>query len=171
MTEKFTLDKFSVKKLDENVDLTCFDCSENDELGLNDFIHKEAADYQKESMGVTHLFYYDNKLVGYVTLAMGTISVKQTRLRLRFWGAKVRYPALLLGRVAVANEFRKRNIGKCMCLWSIGLAEKLSDDVGCRFVVLVTQAQHRVDFYTRCGFHVCSMDEKKETKMMYFQLF
>jgi predicted GNAT family N-acyltransferase len=122
-------------------------------------------------MGITHLFYVDNELAGYVTLAMSSISIKQTRLRLGFFDKKVRYPALLLGRVGVSNNFRKRNVGRCMCLWSIGLAKKLSTDVGCRFVVLLTQSEHRVTFYKKCGFEVCELDSKKKEKMMYFQLF
>ena len=98
-SQKFIVADFSVKKLDEQTDLSGFDCSADDDLGLNEFIHKEALGYQKESMGVTHLFYVGDKVAGYITVAMGSISVKKTKLRLGFFGEKVRYPAVLLGRV------------------------------------------------------------------------
>jgi len=48
--------KFCRKILSSETDLSGFDCSINDELGLNDFIHNNALKYQQEGMGVTHLF-------------------------------------------------------------------------------------------------------------------
>ena len=66
---------FVIKTLSASTDLSHFDCSKKDELGLNVFIHKEALKYQQEGMGVTHLFYRNDKLVGYVTVAMGSISI------------------------------------------------------------------------------------------------
>jgi|GEM_PF-5216639 len=41
---------FVVKRLSKKSDLSDFDCSRNDELGLNEFIHKEASKYQQEGM-------------------------------------------------------------------------------------------------------------------------
>lgn len=179
MSTKFTLNDLSIKELDAQTDLSDFDCNDQDDLGLNEFIHKEALDYQRESMGVTQLFYLGDKIVGYITVAMGAISVKQTKLRLQFYDEKVRYPAVLLGRLAVDRKFRRRAIGKCMCLWTLGLAERLSNELGCRFIVLVTKSESRVKFYADCGFQECPIDQKKkgdnypektEHKMMYFQL-
>ncbi|MCL2135405.1 MAG: hypothetical protein FWH37_07645 [Candidatus Bathyarchaeota archaeon] len=65
--------KFIRKILSSETDLSNFNCNIDDELGLNDFIHKDALTYQQEGMGVTHLFYDDDKIVGYVTLAMHSI--------------------------------------------------------------------------------------------------
>ena len=173
---KFALNDFSVKKLDAQTDLTGFDCSETDNLGLDEFIHKEALGYQKESMGVTYLFYNNDKIAGYITVAMGSIGVKMTTLRLDIFGDKIRYPAILLGRLAVQNGLRRRAVGKCMTLWCIGLAQKLSLEIGCRFIVLVTKGESRIKFYSQCGFQESRIDQKKkiseeEMKMMYFQLF
>jgi len=42
LSNKFNLNDFSVKKLDEKVDLSEFECSDNDDLGLDEFVHKEA---------------------------------------------------------------------------------------------------------------------------------
>ncbi len=173
---KFAPNDFSVKKLDAQTDLAEFDCSENDNLGLDEFIHKEALDYQKESMGITYLFYNSDKIAGYITVAMGSIGVKMTTLRLDIFGDKIRYPAILLGRLAVQNGLRRRAVGKCMTLWCIGLAQRLSAEIGCRFIVLVTKGESRVKFYNECGFQETSIDQKKksseeEMKMMYFQLF
>lgn len=167
---KVDLSQLSVKKLDKKVNLSDFDCSLDDDLGLNEFIHKEALDFQREALGVTHLFYYQGVLVGFATVAMGSVSVKETTLRLPFFGTKRRYPALLLGRLGVDNKYRKRHIGHCICLWTIGLAKELSERIGCRFVILMTN-QPTVKFYQKSGFDICPKYEKKEKVLMYFQTF
>ena len=169
-TPDVDLRQLTVRKLDEGVELSDFDCSLDDDLGLNEFIHEEAMQYQNESLGVTHLFYHQDCLVGYVTVAMGSIGVRETRLYLPFFGPKRRYPALLLGRLGVDNRYRNRNIGHCICLWSIGLAKELSKKVGCRFVVLMTN-QSKVGFYLKSGFEICPKYEKKQKVLVYFRIF
>ena len=59
-------------------DLTAFCCDREDDSGCNDFIRKpeEAKQYQKERHGITYLFFYEETMVGYVTLAMSSISLK-----------------------------------------------------------------------------------------------
>lgn len=171
LSNKFNVRDFSVKKLDAQTDLSGFDCSDNDELGLDEFIHKEALEYQEEGMGVTHLFYNDDKIAGYITVAMGSIGVMMTELEVEVYDKK-RYPALWLGRLAVDSKLRRRAVGKCMILWCIGLAQRLMAEIGCRFIVLVTKGESRIKFYTKCGFRECPIDLKeKDMKLMYFQLF
>jgi predicted GNAT family N-acyltransferase len=78
----------------------------------------------------------------------------------------------MVGRIAVDSNLRRRAVGKCMILWSIGLAQKVSRDIGCRFIVLITKGEHRIKFYSECGFKLCPIKLKeKDMKMMYFQLF
>jgi GNAT superfamily N-acetyltransferase len=170
-SNKFNLKDFSAKKLDDKTDLSEFDCSDNDDLGLDEFIHKEALEYQNEGMGVTHLFYNDDRIAGYITVAMGSIGVKMTVIDVEIYDKK-RYPALWLGRLAVHNKLRRRAVGKCMILWCIGLAKRASIEMGCRFIVLVTKDTSRIKFYAECGFRECPVDLKeKDVKMMYFPLF
>jgi len=46
-----------VKTLNDGVDLSRFDCSKQDELGLNSFFHKEALKYQQEGIWVLLIFF------------------------------------------------------------------------------------------------------------------
>ena len=94
--------KLTHKILNSESDLSNFNCSIDDELGLNDFIHNDALTYQQEGMGVTHLFYDDDKIVGYVTLAMHSIKTGLVDLSIDV-RPKVDFPALYLGRLAVDN--------------------------------------------------------------------
>jgi hypothetical protein len=85
---KFIISDFSVQKLYDKTDLSQFDCKDNDELGLDEFIHKEAIEYQNEGMGASHLFYIENRIAGYITIAMGSIGVKMTDLEVEVYDKK-----------------------------------------------------------------------------------
>ena len=72
------------EKLSSEHDLSTFDCSLKDEMGLNEFIHQEALQFQNEKMGVTYLFFYNDFIVGFATLAMSQIEIKETKIQLPF---------------------------------------------------------------------------------------
>jgi hypothetical protein len=69
--------QLTVKTLEQSDELSRFDCSKNDSMGLNEFIHSEATRYQEEKLGVTYLFYYVGQTVGFATLAMSQIEIKE----------------------------------------------------------------------------------------------
>jgi len=144
-------DKIWFKKLEETDDLSAFKCDEDDDGGCDEFIHKpaEAKQYQKERHGVTYLFYFGETMVGYITLAMSSISAQRLEepenVRLRF------YPCLLIGRLAVDNGWRRKGIGAYLTEWATGLAMELSEEVGCRYVVLEAR-ESKMNFYEKCGF-------------------
>jgi predicted N-acetyltransferase YhbS len=160
---------FDVKKLDFQSDLTHFNCNEDDELGLHAFIHNEALQYQKERLGVTYLFYEGDKIVGYITVAMDSIKPKLSGLRIDNF-EKANYPALLLGRLAVANTERGKHIGSYLIKYCILLALEESKRCGCRFIVLVTKGQRRIKFYEDNGFKKTKIQLKDGLKLMRFNL-
>jgi len=165
-----TPSNFTVKKLCDKTDLSSFDCSYDDELRLNDFLHKEAFEYQQEDMGVTYLFYNnDDEIVGYVTVAMGFIRKKRTPLSVE-GDDKIHFPALWLGRLAVHSSQRKSGVGAYLVKWCIGFAKKASVDVGCRFIVLVTKEGYRTKFYTKHGFQKCIVELDGNKKLLFFDL-
>jgi len=161
--------ELTYKILEEADDLSDFDCSKDDILGLNEFIHKEALDYQKEKLGTTYLFFNKQNIVGYVTLAMSQLETKfvdetnHSKISRKF------YPALLIGRLGVDNKFRDRNIGTNLCLWCLGKADDISKEIGCRLVILQTQV-NVVDFYRKSGFKIGERQIGKQRVFMYQRL-
>jgi ribosomal protein S18 acetylase RimI-like enzyme len=153
LNEEIDFDKLESKKLDDSCNLSNFDCSLEDDLGCNDFIHKEkeALLFQKERQGITYLFFYNEKIVGYVTLAMSSILAERIDRRYRKPVPLRFYPSLLIGRLAVDNNQREKGIGRYICDWCIGLAIKFSSEVGCRYVILETK-QSKIGFYRKCKF-------------------
>ena len=89
-------------------------------------------------------------MVGYVTLAMSSISAlrlesAEENVALKF------YPCLFIGRLGVSNDWRHKGIGKYLTEWATGLALELSEEIGCRYIVLEAK-ESKVDFYCSCGF-------------------
>jgi predicted GNAT family N-acyltransferase len=155
--------------LNSSHNLASFDCGLDDEMGLNDFIHNEALDFQRENLGITYLFFYKNTIVGFVTLAMSQIETKQTKVKLPIETTIKDYPALMIGRLAVDNNYRGQDVGKSLCLWCASKAKKLSEELGCRLVITMTNG-NKSKFYERCGFDMVPKFEKKSKKWMYLAL-
>ena len=152
---EWSFNDFEVKLLDDPVDLSGFKCDDDDELGLDNFLRKDAVAFYRCGLGVTHLFYLrgTKQFVGYVTLAMGAMRKNKCNAGVADYD-KVNVPALFLGRLAVANGFRRAGIGVIIVKYCIDLAIVLSKSVvGCRFVTLVTKEGYRVKFYEKkCHF-------------------
>lgn len=123
-----------------------FDCSFNDDMGLNEFYHTEALEFQRERLGITYQFSYYKKTIGFVTLAMYSIQREkipdddQLPIRIRH------YPPLLLGRLASDNRFRGQGVGTFLLKWSIGAAVTFSRNIGCRYLILQTN-EERTNWY------------------------
>ena len=158
-----------VKVLEESDDLSAFDCSHEDIMGLDEFIHSEAQQFQKEKLGVTHLFFYNGEIVGFATLLMSQIEIRYAPGILSLRTTVKYYPALQIGRLATHNNYRFRKIGKSICLWCVSLAQQLSRQVGCCLVVVLTEGKP-VEFYKTCNFRIFPRFERKKRKWMYLKV-
>jgi len=76
----------------------------------------------------------------------------------------------LLGRLAVDNTERGKGIGKHLVKQSIGLTLKLAKEVGCRFIILVTKGERRIEFYKANGFVETDAQFRDNRKLMRFNL-
>jgi len=155
--------------LNEKHDLSSFDCSVEDEMGLNEFIHKEALQFQKENLGVTYLFYYSNIIVGFATIAMSQLEIKETKNLLSLKTNIKFFPALMIGRLGISKDYRHRNLGENICYWCVSQAKQLSEKIGCKLIIVMTNDE-KSDFYKNCRFDLLPKCEKKEKKWMYLQV-
>lgn len=155
--------------LNSKHNLSTFDCSKDDELGLNEFIHDEALAFQKENLGITYLFFYNGVIVGFATLAMSQIEAKETKVKLPIQTTIRDFPALMIGRLATDNNFRGRHIGMNISLWCVSKAKQLSQDVGCKLIIIRTNDK-KYTFYQTCGFETVPKYEKKSKKWMYLPI-
>ena len=105
--------RINVKKLEEADDLSSFDCSQDADMGLNEFIHEEALDFKRNRLGITYLFYYEGKIIGFVTLSMADIRAEQVEEAQRIPTNIKTFPGLYIGRIAIDNNYRKLGVGFC----------------------------------------------------------
>lgn len=77
----------------------------------------------------------DNKVAGYVTLAMSNLS-KAAHKSLKNITNYPDIPALLLGQMARNLDYARVGMGRYMIDWVINLGTKLSKNVGCRIIIL-----------------------------------
>lgn len=169
---KINFQDITWRKLDFSDDLSSFSCTIDDDLGCDDFIHKEdeAKQYQRERLGITYLFFYDNEVIGFVTLSMAHLDSERLTSRFKKPISLHSYPSLFVGRLAVNNVYRKKGIGCFLCNWCLGVATSLSERVGCRYLILETSEGKKEEFYIKCNFQTAKkIKEDKENRVWMYQ--
>jgi ribosomal protein S18 acetylase RimI-like enzyme len=73
---------------------------------------------------------------------------------------------LLIGRLAVSNNWRRKGIGKYLCDWCLGVAITMSEQIGCRYVIVETE-ENNVNFYENCDFKLGKELEEDKGKAMW----
>ena len=153
-----------------------YHCSkEND---IEKFFHSEFGDYNSELLGKTYCFVTQGsprKMVCAFTVSNSSINVSNLSNRRRKKIDKSiphrkhhpQYPAVLVGQLAVFDEFRKKGIGVEMMnfikSWFIDPLNK----TGCRFVIVdALNKKPVIDFYRTNGFETVFETEEEENSVM-----
>ena len=79
------------------------------------------------------------------------------------------YPALLIGQLGVCGERQGNGVGTYICDFCFDRAIKLSQRVGCRFLV-VDALESAVNFYVKYGFTLAPKQEKETQKLMFLDI-
>lgn len=171
-----------------------FSCGEND---LDDFFYNDVLAYERDLMGKTYCWVLADdvtKVVGFVTLANAGIQTthlqnnpkRHLHKNIAYNKQGRTYPAVLIGRIAVAKEFQGKDY--CIGYQIMNFIKKwfVTDDnkTGCRYVLVdAMNIEHTLKYYERNGFkplfrregdekdfyHV-DKDEELKTRMYYFDL-
>jgi GNAT superfamily N-acetyltransferase len=151
---KISLSDLSILPFDPKThDVSAFDCGDSD---LNEFLQKDAQEYQREHLSFTRVVFHDKALVAYVSLSSDSIVLKtpEKKKLVDFYASVMHWPALKIGRLAVVSDRqRKSGIGKALLQYAVAVALRMGDDsgVGCRFLT-VDAYPVSIDFYQRHGF-------------------
>jgi hypothetical protein len=138
-----------------------------------DFVQKreEASEYYNENLGVTYVFWSnsDHRPIGFVTLAMGSLKRKdlpKEREEKKPFGF---VPSLLLGHIARDARYKGKGAGRIMVDWVLNKADLISNEVGCRFIILDSEMD-KVDLYRGYDFELIPPDSGDRTCIMFFDL-
>ncbi len=154
------LRKLSIK---HQYDISNFDCEEQK---LNDFIHKEALEFQEERLGITYLAYFEGKLAGFVTISMADLKTERMELSTKLPIRIENYPALQISQLATDKQFQRRGIATRLIEWCMTKAIKYSEDIGCRLLVL-NAIPKSVVFYKKRNFIMLRGQGQRREKTMY----
>lgn len=155
------------KVLTKDDNCKCFLCGKKT---IDDFIHGEAVEYQNERLGVSYIFLCDDKIIGFVTLSMADLKKEKLDTSDRLKYGKENYPALQISQLAVCQELGDHDIGTFLCDFSLAVAYKLSESVGCRFLVLNSK-KDVVGFYEKYGFKLLPNQETRRQPVMFLNIF
>lgn len=169
-----------------------FSCGDHD---LNSFFLEDSFLYADEMLGKTYCWITKTspyKIVAMVTLANDSIKVHKLSSAIR---NKVQrkisnpkrgrsYPAVLIGRIGVNEEFRGLHLGSQILAFIKGWFCHEDNKTGCRFIVVDAYNRMSVlQYYTANGFNYLFKSESDEkdyygidgnkeihTRLMYFDL-
>ncbi len=188
----FLLDECSIYDLAEPNDILGFACGDDD---LDDFFTSDCFEYAKQLLGKSYCYKLDadpSQVVCAFTLANAGIRVddlpnarkKKIEADIPHVKSLKDYPAVLIGRLAVAKEYRSRHIGSDVLEYIKYWFVDPNNKTGCRFIIVdAYNNEGTKSFYERNGFKpVFSSDQQEKeyrhidqnvslnTRLMYFDL-
>ena len=176
------LEDFTLKKLNENIDLSSFDCGLED---INEFLREDSFNYQKQNISNTYLFVDEmNRVKCFFSISndclndLGEIKGFTNSIWNRFHRKRIpnekrirQYPAVKIGRLGVDKSLHRSGIGSQMLDFIKGWTF-VEHKPACRLLLLDAYNQEKqVNYYIRNDFRfLLDMDEKDTTRIMYFDL-
>ena len=178
-------------KVESTDDLTSFTCGDED---LDDFFAHDAYLYDRQLLGKT--YYFETQNTGVI---VGAFSVSNDSIKASLISKSIRnklhrkipnskrtrsYPAVLIGRIGVANNLRGYHVGSQIVEYIKFWFTRNDNKSGCRFVVVdAYNKQNVLSFYEKNGFKYLYATEEEErvtfglaegehlnSRMMYFDL-
>jgi ribosomal protein S18 acetylase RimI-like enzyme len=147
------------------------------EKDLKDFLVENSIRDQEQFISKTYLLFYNNNLVGYITLLNDSLRVKGP-LRTIFLEKNILYktlPALKIGRLAIDNNYLRQGFGRILLEIAYNSANKICTDIsGCRFLTLDAKRnkdskKDSIHFYKQFNFNVLK-NRLKGTTPMYLDI-
>lgn len=140
-----------------------FTCGDSD---LDDFLYSDALAYEKDLMGKTYCWVLNDDVshvVGFVTLANAGIQTthmqnnpkRHLHKSIAYNKQGRTYPAVLIGRIAVAKEFQGKafRVGSQMMDFVKDWFVADDNKTGCRYVLVdAMNSEHTLNYYERNGF-------------------
>jgi GNAT superfamily N-acetyltransferase len=142
--------------LDATHDLTAFDCGA---AALNDYLRKYALVNQQGHAARTYVTTRESQVVGYYTLAAGSVRREETTTRVAKGQARHPVPIIVLARLAVDRTEEGKGLGAALLKDALLRAVQAADLIGCRAVLVHAKDKAAQAFYQRFGFEPSPVDE------------
>ncbi len=139
-------------------DRASFDCGER---ALNEYLQKTARQHADRDVGITHVATREvgsPEILGYVTLALKTVSRESLEIRGIPRGD---YGVVLIAQLAVAKQWQSKGIGKRLLYFALYKAKQLAEVVGIVGVALDLLNEEKREYYERRGFKPLADDRTR----------
>jgi GNAT superfamily N-acetyltransferase len=139
-----------IEKLQPKHILDAFDCGQP---GLNEFLQKYALASQYGDGAQTYVGLVDDAVVGYYSLATGSVEPERAPERVRKGLARRQsIPIMLLARLAVDRQWQRKGVGAALLKDAMLRTVQAADIVGIRSLVVHAQDNEAKQFYRHFDF-------------------
>jgi GNAT superfamily N-acetyltransferase len=142
--------------LEARHDLSAFDCGAP---ALNEYLQKHAFQNHQNQSARTYVATRGERVVGYYTLAAGSVGREETTARVAKGLARHPVPIILLARLAVDREEQGQGLGAALLKDALLRAAQAAELIGCRAVLVHAKDEAAQAFYRRYGFEPSPVDE------------
>lgn len=165
-----------LKRLEEDQALQNFCCgSDSWDEQLNDFIQNDALGQQVARVNTTTVAYQDAVPIGFITASTSSVPLEPT-VKARPGLADIPYGqvgVILVGRLAVAEEYQSRGIGSGLLAWLKIVVREGDMPYGSRFLAVEVDRENEkaISFYQKNGFEIFPRKKRKQLCLMLYDLF
>ena len=133
-----------------------FDCGSEP---LNTYLKQSAWVSQQSGAARTYVATHGNQIVGYYTLAYGSVEHERASARVRKGLARHPIPVMVLARLAVDRSYQGRGLGKGLLKDALLRTLQAADIAGLRAVIVHAKDEDAKGFYTNFAFEPSPVDE------------
>lgn len=126
---------------------------------LDDYLRKFALTNHKSGAARTYVALRGNRVVGYFTLAVGSIEHAEAPARIAQGLARYPIPVLLLARLATDSREQGTGLGKALLKHAMLKAVQAADIAGIRAILTHAKDEKAKAFYQRFGFDPSPVDD------------
>lgn len=138
-------------------DVSRFDCGTHE--SLNDWLKRFALLNQKNESARTYVVHRSGVVVGYYSIAAGSVSAEEVPARISRGLASHAIPVILLARLAIDKAEKGTGLGKALLKDALLRIAGAADIIGARAVLVHAIDEPAREFYLHFGFEPSPVHE------------
>lgn len=144
-----------IEKLRREHVLDAFDCGKEE---LNNFLKRQAWNNQQAHSAQTYVLAKDLAVLGYYSVAAGSVTHEEATERVRKGLARHPIPVILLARLAVDVSMQGRGIGPALLKDALLRVASAADTIGARALLVHAKDDNAKGFYEHFNFESSPSD-------------
>ena len=145
----------AIEKLRREHLLDRFDCGKED---LNRFLKRQAWNNQQAHSAQTYVLASDLRVLGYYSLAAGSVSHEEATQRVKKGLARHAIPVILLARLAVDVSIHGKGVGSALLKDAVRRTAQAATTIGARALLVHAKDDNARAFYEHFSFEASPSD-------------